>query len=109
MSLNCMSFWSENVNVIVLPAGIYVIVNGYIQHIQDLGNEEHGNYNEDNGVSSDYDSHEKRNGYDDDYCHYDSNTTDEDGDNDNGDDDDDSDDDGQRCIECNEVELNGSN
>ena len=30
MSLNCMSFWSENVNVIVLPAGIYVIVNGYI-------------------------------------------------------------------------------
>ena len=51
----------------------------------------------------------RRDGYDDDYCHYDSNTTDEDSDNDNGDDDDDDDDDGQRCIECNEVELNGSN
>ena len=72
MSLNCISVtWCENLNVIVLPAGIYVIVNRYMQqHIQDLGNEKHDNYNGDNCVSSDYDSQERRNGYDDDYCSY---------------------------------------
>ena len=71
MSLTCMSVWCENLNVIVLPAGIYVIVNRYMQqHIQDLGYEKHDNYDKDNGVSSDHDSHERRNGYDDDYCSY---------------------------------------